>query len=102
MSSANAVLAGPVAPEAPRQAPLNGRNRIAIFVADDVSAAALRTGLEDTIQTVDVKRGNIYDAIRLLENDTDLHSVVTDQAVSPPCWRWRTWPRFARRTCRWR
>jgi pilus assembly protein CpaE len=54
------------------------RNRIAVFVADDSSASALRIGLEGMSQAFDLKRGNIYDAIRLLETDTELHSVVAD------------------------
>ncbi len=72
------VMSEPVFSEVVRQASLTGRNRIAAFVNDDVSAAALRTGLEDAVQTLDLKRGNIYDAIRLLEDDTELHSVVAD------------------------
>jgi pilus assembly protein CpaE len=59
------------------------RNRIAAFVGDDISAAALRTGLEDAAQTLDLKRGDIRSAIRLLENDTDLHSVLADISGIP-------------------
>jgi pilus assembly protein CpaE len=75
----NLALAEPVASEAPaKPASLVARTRIAAFISDDVSAAALRTGLEDAVQTLDLKRGDIYGAIRLLENDTELHSVVAD------------------------
>ena len=76
--SATATLAAPAAAQAPRPASLTARHRIAAFIADDVSAAALRTGLEDAAQTLDLKRGNIRDAIRLLETDTERHSVVAD------------------------
>ena len=54
------------------------RNRIVAFATDDISAAALRTGFEGVEQTLDVKRGNIRNAIRMLENDTELHSVIVD------------------------
>jgi pilus assembly protein CpaE len=76
--STTAAFAQLATAQAPRQASVTARNRIAVFVTDDVSAAALRTGLEDAAQTLELKRGNIYDAVRLLENDTELHSVVAD------------------------
>ena len=54
------------------------RNRIAVFVKDDITASAICTGLEGISQTVDVRRGDIYTAVRLLVADTELHSVVAD------------------------
>jgi pilus assembly protein CpaE len=52
------------------------RNRIVCFVNDDLSALALRTGLEGG--NLDVKRGTIRNAIRLLESDTELFGLVVD------------------------
>jgi pilus assembly protein CpaE len=54
------------------------RNRIAAFVGDDITAAALRTGLDDVSQTFDLKRGDIFSAIKLLKDNTELHSVIVD------------------------
>jgi pilus assembly protein CpaE len=52
------------------------RDRIVAFVNDDLSAAALRTGLEGT--NLEVKRGTIRNATRMLETDTELFAVVAD------------------------
>jgi pilus assembly protein CpaE len=52
------------------------RNRIVCFVNDELSAAALRKGLEGS--NLSIKRGNIRNAIRMLETDTDLFALVTD------------------------
>src|SRR5215510_14717610 len=52
------------------------RNRIVCFVNDDLSAAALRTGLEGS--NLEVKRGTIRNAIRMLERDTELFALVAD------------------------
>src|ERR1700756_5273711 len=52
------------------------RNRIACFVSDDLSAAALRKGLEGA--NIEVKRGTIRNAIRMLETDTELFALVAD------------------------
>src|SRR6516164_8849610 len=52
------------------------RNRIICFVNDDLSAAALRTGLEGS--NLEVKRGTIRNAIRMLETDTELFALVAD------------------------
>src|SRR6516164_5583462 len=52
------------------------RNRIVCFVNDDLSAAALRKGLEGA--NLEVKRGTIRNAIRLLEADTELLALVVD------------------------
>ena len=54
------------------------RNRIAAFVSDDISAAALRTGLDGVTQILDVRRGDIRQATRLLESDIEFHSVIAD------------------------
>ena len=54
------------------------RKRIAAFVNDDITMSALRTGLEGIDQTLELKRGNIRNVIRLLESDTQLHSVIAD------------------------
>src|SRR5579859_1902041 len=52
------------------------RDRIICFVNDDVSAAALRKGLEGN--NLSIKRGTIRHAIKMLETDTDLFALVTD------------------------
>ena len=52
------------------------RNRVVCFVNDDLSAAALRTGLEGS--NLDVRRGTIRNAIRMLETDTELLALVVD------------------------
>src|SRR6201985_3765608 len=52
------------------------RNRIVCFVNDDLSAAALRKGLEGS--NLEVKRGTIHNAIKMLETDTELLGLVAD------------------------
>src|SRR3954451_12282966 len=52
------------------------RNRIVCFVDDELSAAALRKGLEGS--NLSIKRGTIRNAIRMLESDTDLFALVVD------------------------
>jgi pilus assembly protein CpaE len=52
------------------------RNRIVCFVDDELSAAALRKGLDGG--NLSIKRGTIRNAIRMLESDTDLFALVVD------------------------
>lgn len=52
------------------------RNRIICFVNDELSAAALRKGLEGA--NLSIRRGTIRNAIRMLETDTDLFALVAD------------------------
>lgn len=52
------------------------RNRIVCFVNDELSAAALRKGLEGA--NLSIRRGTIRNAIRMLETDTDLFALVVD------------------------
>src|SRR5215470_2141616 len=52
------------------------RDRIVCFVNDDLTAAALRKGLESS--NLEVKRGTIRNAIRMLESDTELFALVAD------------------------
>src|SRR5215216_6011081 len=52
------------------------RNRIVCFVDDELSAAALRKGLEGSNLTI--RRGTIRNAIRMLETDTELSALVAD------------------------
>ncbi|MBB4361117.1 MULTISPECIES: pilus assembly protein CpaE [unclassified Bradyrhizobium] len=52
------------------------RNRIIGFVNDELSAAALRKGLEGA--NLSIRRGTIRNAIRMLETDTDLFALVVD------------------------
>src|SRR6516164_1126657 len=52
------------------------RNRVVCFVDDDLSAAALRKGLEGS--NLEVKRGTVQNAIRMLESDTELLALVAD------------------------
>jgi len=55
---------------------LGTRNRIVCFVNDELSAAALRKGLEGS--NLSIRRGTIRNAIRMLETDTELFALVTD------------------------
>ncbi|MCP3401752.1 pilus assembly protein CpaE [Bradyrhizobium sp. CCGB20] len=52
------------------------RNRIVCFVNDELTAAALRKGLEGS--NLSIRRGTIRNAIKMLETDTDLFALVTD------------------------
>jgi pilus assembly protein CpaE len=52
------------------------RNRIVCFVDDELSAAALRKGLDGS--NLVIRRGTIRNAIRMLESDTDLFALVVD------------------------
>src|SRR5229473_6456656 len=52
------------------------RNRIICLVNDELSAAALRKGLEGS--NVSIRRGTIRNAIRMLETDTELFALVAD------------------------
>lgn len=69
---ANIAIVSP--PEAP--ASVVTRDRIVCFVNDELSAAALRKGLEGS--NLSIRRGTIRNAIRMLETDTDLAALVTD------------------------
>ncbi|WLA68396.1 AAA family ATPase [Bradyrhizobium diazoefficiens] len=55
---------------------LVARNRIVCFVNDELSAVALRKGLDGS--NLVIRRGNIRHATRMLETDTDLSALVTD------------------------
>ena len=77
------------------------RDRIVAFVNDDLSAAALRTGLEGT--NLEVKRGTIRNATFGCSKLTPSYS---------PWWQtlagsmirslhWKTWHGFARLMCWW-
>jgi pilus assembly protein CpaE len=52
------------------------RNRIVCFVNDDISAAVLSKGFEGS--NLEVRRGTIHHAIRMLETDTELLALVAD------------------------
>jgi len=52
------------------------RSRIICFVNDELSAAALRKGLEGSNLTI--RRGTIRNAIKMLETDTELFALVAD------------------------
>jgi pilus assembly protein CpaE len=52
------------------------RNRIVCFIDDDLSAEALRKGLDGA--NVEVRRGTIRNATRMLETDTELLGLVVD------------------------
>src|SRR6266404_1995290 len=70
--SANIAVVSP--PEEP--ASVVTRNRIICFVNDELSAAALRKGLEGS--NLSIRRGTIRHAIRMLETDTNLYALVAD------------------------
>jgi pilus assembly protein CpaE len=52
------------------------RNRIVCFVEDELSAAALRKGLEGG--NLSIQRGTVRHATRMLETDTNLFALVAD------------------------
>jgi len=52
------------------------RNRIVCFVDDELSAAALRKGLEGA--NLSIRRGTVRNAIKMLETDTDISALVAD------------------------
>jgi pilus assembly protein CpaE len=52
------------------------RDRIVCFVDDELSAATLRKGLYG--RNLSIRHGTIRNAIRMLENDTELFALVTD------------------------
>ncbi|MFK4723636.1 pilus assembly protein CpaE [Bradyrhizobium niftali] len=52
------------------------RDRIVCFVNDELSAAALRKGLDGS--NLSIRRGTIRHAIRMLETDSNLSALVTD------------------------
>src|SRR6516164_8006184 len=52
------------------------RNRVVCFVNDELSAMALRKGLEGSV--LSIRRGTIRNAIRMLETDTELFALVVD------------------------
>ncbi|WP_426442445.1 AAA family ATPase [Bradyrhizobium genosp. P] len=56
--------------------PAVSRDRIVCFVNDELSAAALRKGLEGS--NLSIRRGTIRNAIKMLETDTELFALVTD------------------------
>src|SRR6476660_120909 len=64
-----------VSPPEEAASPLT-RNRIVCFVNDEISAAALRKGLDGS--NLAIKRGTIRNAIRMLETDTELFALVVD------------------------
>src|SRR2546430_7210397 len=70
--SVNMAIVSP--PEEPPS--IATRNRIACFVNDELSAAALRKGLEGS--NLSIRRGTIRNAIRMLETDTELLALVVD------------------------
>lgn len=72
MVSVNMAIASP--PE--ETASLATRNQIVCFVNDELSAAALRKGLEGSNLTI--RRGTIRNAIKMLETDTELFALVVD------------------------
>lgn len=72
MVSVNMAIASP--PE--ETASLATRNQIICFVNDELSAAALRKGLDGSNLTI--RRGTIRNAIKMLETDTELFALVAD------------------------
>ena len=52
------------------------RNRVVCFVSDDLTIMALSKGLDH--RNVEVNRGTIRNAIRMLESDTELLALVVD------------------------
>jgi pilus assembly protein CpaE len=61
---------------APEATSVVSRDRIICFVSDEISAIALRKGLEGG--NLLIKRGTIRQAIRMLETDTELYALVVD------------------------
>jgi pilus assembly protein CpaE len=71
--NANVAAAVSVMPDA---ASAVVRNRVVCFVSDDLSFMALSKGLDHS--NVEVNRGTIRNAIRMLESDTELMGLVVD------------------------
>ena len=62
---------------APRAAPVRSPGtQLLAFVSDDATSTALRAGLHDVMEDVQVQRGTILTAIRHLEK----------RATPPPSW----------------
>lgn len=57
-------------------APVVSRDRVICFVNDELSASALRKGLEGS--NLSIRRGTIRNAVKMLETDTELFALVTD------------------------
>src|SRR3954453_13221791 len=74
--SANIAVANIVVSPPEETTPVVTCDRIVCFVNDDLSAAALRKGLEGS--NLEVKRGTIRNAIRMLETDTELFALIAD------------------------
>ena len=62
--------------EPPEAASVVTRDRVVCFVNDELSAAALRKGLEGS--NLSIRRGTIRHAIRMLETDAELFALVAD------------------------
>lgn len=60
----------------PEAASVVERDRVVCFVDDELSAAALRKGLDGS--NLVIRRGTIRNAIRMLETDTELFALVVD------------------------
>jgi len=61
---------------APEVTSVISRDRIVCFVNDEISAIALRKGLEGS--NLSIRRGTIRNAIKMLETDTNLCALVAD------------------------
>ncbi|HTI82259.1 MAG TPA: AAA family ATPase [Acetobacteraceae bacterium] len=70
------MAANIVAVSTPPERSLLLRDKIIAFVNDDLTASALRHGLQGT--TLDVRRGNIRHAIHALEANCELRAAIVD------------------------
>lgn len=59
------------------------QQRIVAFVTDDASAAALRAGLLNLAEEVEVRRGTLQQAIRALEKEAPPPTIVVDIDSTP-------------------
>lgn len=71
-------MTSPAQQDNPVPASISSRQRIVAFAVDDISIAALKSGLDGIEQTLEVRRGTITNAVRLLEDNTELHSIIAD------------------------
>ena len=79
-----------VAPSAPMRDSARARMPVLAFVADDDTEAALRGGLLNTVEHLDIRRGTILHAIRHLAKEPTPRALIVDiSGVENPLYRAR-------------
>jgi pilus assembly protein CpaE len=73
------TIAAPRPKAAPEQrAPEDGRSAFLAFLTDEESEAALRAGLADRLERMEIRRGGVRAATRLLERQPTPHVLLVD------------------------